>query len=275
VAVLPKVLGLTALLAVLLSFNYGALTLSNAALQTPAQLILVALADTLLLSYFVVSSRWTGWKEWGAIFSILYGVSYVLTALESVYLGSLLSASTTVALLLNGAITSGVFAAALVRVFDTKAVAVDRPGGRLDMRRIEWAWKIVLAGGAFLVLFILFGFVVYRPLGNLLDPVAMAKEQSIASSAALLVFPVEFIRGALLVLLAVPAVVALPYGWKETAMVVGLLMAVPVSGDLFLTTSMTFGLQVAHFAEVFGEVLVFGLLFVRILEVHSRLPSLA
>jgi len=74
-----KVLGLTALLIVLLSVDYTGLAISRTLLETPFQLVFVAFADVVLLSYFVTSSRWTGWKEWGAVFAVFYGVNYVLT----------------------------------------------------------------------------------------------------------------------------------------------------------------------------------------------------
>ena len=269
-----KVLGLTFLLTVLLSVDYGGMTISGTLLAMPLQLILVAFIDTMLLSYFVASSRWTGWREWGAAFALFYGVNYVLTAMESVYLGSVLSESTAIRLVANGAIASGVFAAALVWVWGREGRQSETESARLVMRMREWAWKIVGAGTIYLALFMLVGFAVYLPLARILDPTALAGEQNIAASSAVLVFPVETVRGALWALLAVPAVMALPFGWKKTALVVGLLFAVPVSGDVLLSTVMAPGLQIAHLAEVFGENLVFGLLVVWILHVHSRLPPL-
>lgn len=117
---LLKLAGLTVLFAILLSINYSGLALSSAASKLPLQVVLVSFVDTVVLSYFVTSSRWTGRKEWGALFALLYGMVYVLTAIESVYLGSLLSASTVFTLLVNGGITSTVFAAALVWAFGEK-----------------------------------------------------------------------------------------------------------------------------------------------------------
>jgi hypothetical protein len=117
-----KVIGLTVLYIALLSVNYSAITFSNAATKTPIQLILVAFIDTLLLSYFALRSRWKGWKEWGAVFAVLYGMVYVLTAAETFYLGSILSASMALALLVNGAITSVIFAGALAWVFGGKGM---------------------------------------------------------------------------------------------------------------------------------------------------------
>jgi len=106
------------------------------------------------------------------------------------------------------------------------------------------------------------------------DPIAYTQEQSsVASSTASLVFPIELLRGALWALFAVSAILALPFGWKKTAVTIGLLMAVPVVLSQFLSTTMTIGLQIAHTAEILGENMVFGFLLVRVLHVHSRLPT--
>jgi hypothetical protein len=266
-----KIAGLTVLLAALLSVDYTSFALSSTALKTPLQMVVVAFIETVLLSYFVVSSRWTGRREWGAVLAVLYGMVYVLTAVESVYLGSLLSANTVLGILVSGGISSAIFAAALVWAFGGRTLG--GRGARLAMPKREWVWKIIVSAGVYLVLFILFGAVVYAPLAKALDPVAFAQEQVIASQAASLVFPVELLRGALWALLAVPAILALPFEWRKTGLVVGLLMAVPLSLTLFLASTMTVGLQIAHTGEIFGENLVFGIALVWILRVHSRLAS--
>lgn len=270
---LLKVIGLTVLYIALLSINYSAFTFSNAATKTPIQLILVAFIDTLLLSYFVLSSRWKGWKEWGAVFAVLYGMVYVLTAAETFYLGSILSANMVFTLLVNGAITSAIFAGALAWVFGSKGMQGGMGSTRLKMPGKEWAWKIVASAVVYLLLFIIFGIIVYMPLGKALDPVAYAQEQSIASNASSLVLPIELLRGALWALFAVPAIMALPFGWKKTGVIVGLLMAVPLALSQFLSTTMTIGLQMAHTCEIGGENMVFGFLLVWVLGVHSRLSA--
>jgi hypothetical protein len=270
---LLKVLGLTLLLIALLSVNYSSLTFSTALLSTPIQLVLVAFIDTLLLSYFVLSSQWTGWKEWVAVFSFLYGVNYVLTAIESLYLTSLLTAGVVVSLFVNGAIVSAIFAVALVRVLGRSGMQSDMmTQGRLAMNVKEWVWKIIVAGVAYLFLFIVVGFAVYRPIAMLLNPVAFAQEQGAIAPSAALVLPVETFRGMLWALLAVPAIIAIPFSWRKTAVIIGLLFALIQSGNIFLTTVITPGLQIAHFAELFVENLIFGIIVVWILNVHSRLP---
>ena len=267
-----KVVGLTILFMALLSIDFAGLSLSTTVSRVPLQLGLVALADSVLLSYFATSSRWGGWREWGTVFALLYGTVYVLTSVEAVYLGSLLPASTVVRLLINGAITSSVFAGGLVWAFGAH-VPSSAPSGRLLMPGKEWAWKIGASAGVYVLFFVLFGLVVYAPLGKAIDPTGYASEQAIASTAAGLVLPVELLRGALWSLLAIPAILDLPFAWRKTGVLVGLLLAVPLALTQFLATSMPVGLQVAHSFEILGENLAFGLALAWILQIHSRLPG--
>jgi hypothetical protein len=271
--VLIKVTSLTLLFAVLLSFDYTKFALSNAIAEATIQVIIFALITTLLLSYFVLSSCWTGWKEWGAVLALLYGMVYVLTAAETFYLGSILPMGVVFSLIVNGAIVSAVYSGALVWAFSSKKPQSRVSSSRLQMPVSEWIWKILSLAIVYLLLFMVFGGMVYMPLAMLLDPVALASEQSIAASAAALVFPIELIRGALWALLAVPAIVALSFDWKKTGLVIGLLMAVPLTLSQFMSTTETIGLQLAHSVEILGANMVFGVLLVWILRIHSRLPS--
>ncbi len=267
-----KIVALTLLFIVLTSFNYTGLTLSTTVLEKPLPLILVGFIDALLLGYFVTVSRWTGWKEWVTVFLMLYGVNYVLTAMEAVYLPNLLTMNIVFSLLVNGAIVSGIFAAVLVLLLGGGRMRVQSAAKRLAMHRREWAWKII---GASVLYLVLFGFAVYIPFARLLDPVALAAEQSaVPASAAAFIFPLEAFRGVIWVLLAVPAIIALPFGWRKTAVIVGLLFAFPMSGIIGLSTTIASGLIPAHLAEVFGENFVFGALSVWILHLRSRLPAI-
>lgn len=127
-----KIVGLTLLLTALFSFNYTGLALPTAIVEKPLPLILIGFIDTLLLGYLVTVSQWKGWMEWGAVFSVFYGVNYVLTAIESVYLPSVLPANLVFSLLVNGAIASGIFAAVLVLVLGGRGIQTQATTKRLE-----------------------------------------------------------------------------------------------------------------------------------------------
>ena len=266
-----RIVGLTALYVALLSVTYTSATLSATASTAPIQLVIAAFIDTLLLSYFVIPARFSARKEWGALFATLFGMVYLLTAIESVYLGSILAVSTIPPLLVNGGITSAIYAAALVWAFGGRGR--EAGGARLKMPAREWAWRSLVLSGSYLLLFILFGLIVYAPLGKALDPAGYASEQATASSAAGLVFPVELLRGALWPSWRFPRFWPFRLIGRRLGLVVGLLMAVPLTMVLFQTNSMSIGLQAAHAAEIFGENLIFGAATVWILKVHHRLPG--
>jgi len=218
-----------------------------------------------------MSSRFRGWMEWAVVFVILYFSNYLLTALESVYLTSLLKTNVVFEILLNGAIVSLVFSAVLVRLFGRSIEIVQN---RLKMPAREWVWKILTSAAIYLLMFILFGFAVYGPIASALDKVAYVAEQaSIPSSAAGLVFPLEYLRGVIWACLAAVAAFSLPFNWKRTALVVGLVLAIPLSFSIFLSNAITPSLQVAHFVELFCENLAFGIACVWVLHLRSRLTA--
>jgi hypothetical protein len=266
-----KIVGLSLVLTALLSIDYLRLTVSQALLEAPLQIILVAFLDTLVLSYFVTASRWTGLREGIATFLVFYGVGYGLVAMESIYLGDLLPANVALGVLVNGAIRSTVFTIVLVWALGGKGTQSEGANSRLVMPIREWVWKIVGAGAVWMLLFILFGAVVYLPLATFLDPVGLSQE--LGANLPLWALPFQAIRGTIWVLLAVPAIIALRTGWRKTALIVGLLFAIPMSANLLLPTGMSLGLQVAHFIEVSAENFVFGVFAVWILHLRSRLPA--
>ena len=257
-----------------MSVNFPGLTYSSS-LTSPIALLIAAFIDTLVLSYFLVFSRFRGWEEWLVVFSVLYIGNYVLTSMEAFYLTSLLTANTVESIFVNGAIISGVFAFALVRLLTPKQMQNKMASKRLAMSRREWTWKILASGAVYLLLFILVGFAIYGPIATQLDHAAYVSEQaSIPASAAGLVFPLEFLRGIFWTILAIVVTVSLSFTWKKTALVAGLLLAVPMSFSIFLSTTIVPALQVAHFVELFVENLIFGLAAVWILQLYSRLTAL-
>ena len=263
---------LTVVLTALFSFDFERLTPSSAFIGDPVGWVLLAFVVSLLFGAFTAVSRWSGWKQWSAIFLVLYGVPYVLTVAEAPYIPTVLPESRVIDTLLNGAIIAGVFATAVV-------VILGRPGGeaqpsiaRLSMPPREWAWKILVAGAIYLALFFVFGAAVYGPIARMMDPSGYAAEQgAIPASGSALVFPIEFLRGIGFAAFSLLAVVALPSSWKKTGVAVALLIAIPESAMILLSTTMAPGLVPGHFVEVLGANLIFGYAVVWLLNRPGRL----
>jgi hypothetical protein len=258
-----------------MSFNYLGLTISSS-LSFPFALILAAFVETLVLGYLVFYSRFQGWREWLVAFSVLYIGNYVLTAMESLYLASVLTIGTVESIIVNGAVISGVFAFVAVRLLGPTETRTKGVAKRLAMPLQEWIWKILACGAVYLFLFIVIGFAVYGPIASYLNHAAyLAEQSSIPVSAAGLVFPLEFVRGVIWTALAIVSAISLPFTWRKTALTVGLLLALPVSLSIFLSGAIAPGLQAAHFVELLVENLIFGIIAVWFLHLRSRLTILS
>jgi len=269
---LSRIAVLTVALFALFSFDFRGLAVSQTLLSDPLRLLMVAFIDTVVLGFFVSTARSSKLRAGGSVFAVFYGGNYLLTALESAYLGSILPLDLVIGLVVNGLIVSAAFAAALVLALG-KGGEGNSAVPRLSVGAKEWVWKFALSGAVYLLLFMAFGLAVYYPIAKALDPVAFAAEQGAASSAAAFwVLPLEYVGGMLWVVLAVPVILAVTTVWKKTALVVGLLFAVPVSCSMLLS-GMSIGLTVAHATELFGENFAFGAFAVWLLHLRNRLPG--
>jgi hypothetical protein len=269
-----KLAGLTLVLSVLFSLDFRRLAFSTAFFGNPLGWVLIAFVASVLFGFFTLASTWTGWRQWTAVFLLFYGVPYVLTAVEASYLPNVLSMSKVADLLVNGAIIAGVFAALLVIVLGQAGPQPAARQSRLVMPAGEWAWKVLCAGAVYLALFLVFGEAVYAPLARAMDSAAYAAEQAaVPSSGAALIFPIEYLRGMLFAAFAAPAVMALPYSWKKTGVFVALLISLPESALILLSTTLAPGLVPGHFVEVLGANLVLGVALVWIFQRRDRLPS--
>jgi hypothetical protein len=259
----------------LLAVNFTGFSISATARQDPALLLLAAFADTLVFAAFAMLSRRRGWFLGLAVFLVFYGVTFALTALETVYVPNVLPLSTAQGVLVDGIVVAGVFSAALVVLLGGgKDLPLAQRGPLVGSTR-RWVLTAIASAVSYLLLFVLVGALLYDPLAHGLAPAALAAEQnSVASSRASLVLPVELLRGALWALLALPALSCLAIGWIRKGAVLGLLFAVPISESIALATTIAPGLVPAHLVEVLAENLLFGIVLAWIYR-GAGAPSLA
>jgi hypothetical protein len=252
----------------LYSVDFLGLSLSEEARTAPAMLLLVSLLQAAVLSYPILRSRWTGWRLVGAIFSVFYGVTTLMVAIEGGYLRDALPPDLVLHLLVNGAITAAILSpvAVLLHGRMKPAKGSRQTSSRLIMPWNQWLWRLTLIAFSWAVLFVVFGALVYLPLARSLDPAAL--QASASSDLPRWVLPFQMLRALLWTALTLPVIRVMKGSWWETGLVVALLFSVLMGSSLLMPTDMPTGLQLAHLIEVSGEAFVFGWIVVGLLHRH-------
>ena len=135
--------------------------------QAPSELLvpllILSLSVGVVVSYLILRSSWHGWTLAGAMFLGMYGISTVVSQLESIFLlSSKLPHGMIRALFVQGAIGTALFAPLAVLVLGKwrgamPGVASPAPAG---MRAASVAWRLVLLIIAFVFLYLFFGYYV-------------------------------------------------------------------------------------------------------------------
>jgi hypothetical protein len=261
-----KVVVLTLLLFALYSLDFLKLSLAKGLQTAPAIVLLVSFLHTSVLSYPIIRSRWNGWRLIGVMFLLFYGVMYLMTAIEAVYLPEILPPHLVLSLIVNGAITAAAFSIFAVWIYGRMRGDGEEqePNQRLRMPWTQWVWKLALIAFSYVFLYILFGVLVFLPLAGALDPKALA--QASAVSLPNWIIPFQAVRGLMWAVLALPVIRMMRGHWWEAGLAVALSFAVVMSANQLMALDMPAGLRTAHIAELFGENFALGWIVVWLLH---------
>jgi hypothetical protein len=264
--IMLKVVVLTLLLFALNSLDFLDLSLAKGAQTAPAIVLLVSFLHASVLSYPIVRSRWNGWRLIGAMFLLFYGVMYLMTAIEAVYLPEILPPHLVLSLLVNGAITAAAFSIFAVWIHGRMRGDGEgqEPNQRLVMSWTQWVWKLALSAVSYVFLYILFGVLVFLPLAGALDPKALAEASALSLPNWLI--PFQAVRGLMWAVLALPVIRMMRGHWWEAGLAVALSFAVVMSANQLMALDMPAGLRTAHIAELFGENFALGWIVVWLLH---------
>jgi hypothetical protein len=266
-----RILVLTLILFGLYSLDYWGGELAEGAMAAPGTLLLVAFLHTAVLSFPITRSRWSGWKLVAAIFSVFYGVTTVMVAVEAAYLPEVLPPDVVLRLIVNGAIAAAIFSPLAVLIHGRMKENKGSPqetNTRLVMSWTQWVWKLALIAFSWVLLFIVFGVLVYLPLANCLAPGDLAEQAS--PDVPPWVLPFQAMRALLWTAVTLPVIRMMKGRWWETGLAVALLFSVLMGGNLLEPMDMSPGLQASHFVEVFGESFVFGWIVVGLFGTARR-----
>lgn len=263
-----KIVILTLLLFGLHSVDFLGLRLAEGVQTAPALVLLVSFLHACVISYPILRAHWNSWRLIGAIFLLYYGVMYLMTAIEAVYLPEILTPAMVLSLLVNGAITAAVFSILAVWIHGRMKgnEAEKEPNQRLVMSWAQWIWRLGLIAISYVFLYILFGAAVFMPIAGALDPRGLAEASAL--SLPNWIIPFQALRGLMWAVLALPVIRMMRGRAWEAGLAVAFSFAVVMGANQLLALDLSTGLRAAHIAEIFGENFALGWMVVWLL--HRR-----
>jgi hypothetical protein len=226
----------------------------------------VALLQTIALAYPVIRSRWHGWLLAATVFVLYFGTVTFLSQIESlVYLNAHMPPGMQAGIIWMGLFNALVFAPILVLVLGRwRRGAGDDTSLRLRMPATTWAWKLGAGAALFVLLYYVFGYYVawknpaLRAYYGGTDPGSFLAQMSGTVRGTPWMLPLQFVRGILSVLLALPVIRMMQGRWWEAGLAVSLLFTVPAAYLLFPNPVMPEAVRLTHLVETAPYLFLFG-----------------
>lgn len=230
-------------------------------------LVVVCLLDTIVLTHFILRSRWAGWRLAATVFLVFYGVMTFMSQIESAVFLTRLPAGMLPRLFLMGALIAAPFSALAVLILGKRKSNVSdaEENSRLVMPASEWTWKLAVIAAVYVVLYFTFGYyvawknpAVVEYYGGT-DPGGLLAQMGTVVRDRPWLIPFQILRAMCWTLLALPVVRSLKGPWQETALSIGFLFAVLMSTPLLIPNPyMPEPVRMAHLIETASSNFIFG-----------------
>jgi hypothetical protein len=239
-----------------------------------AALFAVSFLNTVVLGYIILRSRWAGWKLIFTIFFILYGVTTVMSQIETAFFVTRLPPGMLPRLFLVGAIFAALFSSLAVLILGKVRADPrhDETQSRLDMPVGEWVMKVSVIVIAYLVIYFTFGYFIawkseaVRTYYGGSDPGSFLAQMSTVIRDTPLILPLQALRAILWTAIAVPIIRMMNGQWWEAGLAVALLFAVVMNSQLLLPNPyMPPEVRMVHLVETASSNFLFGWLIVLVL----------
>lgn len=230
-------------------------------------LVVVCLLDTIVLTHFILRSRWAGWRLAATVFLVFYGVMTFMSQIESAVFLTRLPAGMLPRLFLMGALIAAPFSALAVLILGKRKSNVSdaEENSRLVMPASEWTWKLAVIAAVYVVLYFTFGYYVAWKNPAVLeyyggtDPGGLLAQMGTVVRDRPWLIPFQILRAMCWTLLALPVVRSLKGPWQETALSIGFLFAVLMSTPLLIPNPyMPEPVRMAHLIETASSNFIFG-----------------
>jgi len=223
--------------------------------------------NTLVLTYIILRSRWTGVRLMTAIFLVFYGVTTIMSQIETAVFVTL-PPGVLPRLFLMGALVAAPFSVLAVLILGKlRTAACPEPNDRLIMPAGEWLWKLAVIAIAYVILYFTFGYFIawsnpaVREYYGGTDAGSFVSNMAATVSNMPWLVPFQIFRAMLWTALALPIVRMMKGQWPETALAIGLLFGVVMNTQLLLPNPyMPEAVRFTHLIETASSNFIFGML---------------
>lgn len=236
-------------------------------------MLLVAMVDVALIMAVILRATWRGWRLMLAVALTFYGVTTFMSQIETAWFGpalgigpellpSLFFGMVPVSLLF---VPLAVWSLGRARPWHGVSEEARAGNARLHMPATTWVWKLALIAVAYLFFYFGFGYIVAWQ-----NPALRAMYDGGANQAVFdfgRLIPFQLLRGVLWVLFALP-LIAMDRGPRwQTALLVGLWLALPMNivhaiPNPFMPDPTV---RLSHFVETSTSMFFFGAMIVLLL----------
>jgi hypothetical protein len=240
-------------------------------------LLAVCFLDTLVLTYVILRSRWSGWRLIATVFYVFYGVMTFISQIESAVF-NILPPGVLPRLFLMGVLVTAPFSLLAVLILGkgkADKTTFNEPNSRLQMPIKEWALKLAAIAIIYMILYSTFGYFIawknpaIQAYYGGIDEGSFFAHMKVVFTSAPWLEPFQALRGILWALLALPVIRMMKGRWQEAAIAVGLLFAVLMNSQLLLPTPlMPEAVRMTHLLETASYNFIFGTLIVWLLHRH-------
>lgn len=232
-------------------------------------LVLVCVLETIVVSYLVLRSRWSGRRLILAIFFVFYGVTTFMGQSESAVFLTRLPAGMVPRLFLMGLLIAAPYSALAVIILGKRQnqPAAQPESALSSVPLSSWPWRLAVIAVAYVILYFTFGYfiawrnpAVQQYYGGTDSGSFLAQMQTVVRDRPWLV-PFQVLRAMCWVAIALPIVWMLKGGRREIALALGFTFAVLMNAQLLLPNPyMPEAVRMAHLVETASSNFIFGVL---------------
>ena len=238
-------------------------------------LVTVSFLNTGLLSYLILRSRLSGWKLMLSVFVFFFGTAIVMPQIETAVFVTQLPPGMLSRIILSGLLLSLIFSVIAVVILGRyKPQEAVEAIPRLRLVPVQWFMRLTVIGICYVVIYFAFGYFIawqspaVRAYYHGADPGSFIAQLGVVFRETRWLFPLQFLRGVLWALIALPVIRMLKSRQWETALAVALCFAICTSSQLLIPNPlMPYEVRMAHLLETSTSNFLFGLVVVAVLWV--------